>query len=124
MPDLNKIVLIDDEADIRNIASLVLSQVGGYTVEAAENGLDGLAKVRAMEPDLVLLDVMMPSLDGPATLAMIQKGFPELSVAFLTAQTDADSVAHLKSLGAVGVIEKPFDPMALSQTVQELWDSL
>jgi len=104
MAELRKIVLIDDEPDIRNIAQLVLTQVGGFEVSCADGGSAGVALVETMQPDLVLLDVMMPDMDGPATLKALLDKNAAVQVAFLTAQTDEATVVRLKSLGAIGVI--------------------
>jgi len=115
-----KVLIVDDEPDIRRIAKLGLSRVGGMEVVEATNGTEALARAREDHPDAVLLDVMMPVLDGPSTLARLREdpataGIP---VVFLTAKAIAAEVERLKSLGAAGVLTKPFDPMTLARELR------
>jgi CheY-like chemotaxis protein len=120
-----RVLLVDDEADIRRIAALSLSRVGGMEVEQAEGGSEGIRKAREDRPDVILLDMMMPGLDGLATFQAL-RGDPETSqipVIFLTAKAMSSEVERLKGLGARGVLIKPFDPMALPRLLRELLDS-
>jgi two-component system OmpR family response regulator len=115
-----KVLLIDDEPDIRRVARLGLTRVGGMEVIEASSGAEGLVKAREERPDAVLLDVMMPGLDGPSTLARLREdpataGMP---VVFLTAKAIAAEVDRLKALGAAGVLTKPFDPMTLARDLR------
>ena len=115
-----KVLIVDDEPDIRRIARLGLSKVGGMEVVEASNGAEGLVRAKADMPDVVLLDVMMPAVDGPTTLARLREdpataGIP---VVFLTAKAIAAEVDRLKSLGAAGVLTKPFDPMTLARDLR------
>ena len=115
-----KVLIVDDEPDIRRIARLGLTRVGGMEVVEATNGIEALAKAKDEKPDAVLLDVMMPGLDGPSTLARLREdpataGVP---VVFLTAKAIAAEVDRLKSLGAAGVLTKPFDPMTLARDLR------
>jgi two-component system OmpR family response regulator len=115
-----KVLIIDDEPDIRRIARLGLARVGGMEVVDAASGADGLVRARADKPDAILLDVMMPGLDGPSTLARLRED-PETAsvpVVFLTAKAIASEVERLKSLGAAGVLTKPFDPMTLARDLK------
>ena len=119
-----KVLLVDDEADIRRIAALSLSGVGGMEVVQAGGGSEGILKARDDRPDVILLDMMMPGLDGLATFRAL-RGDPETSgipVVFLTAKAMSSEVEHLKSLGASGILIKPFDPMALPRLLRELLD--
>ncbi len=121
---LKKILYVEDEPDIRDIATLVLENVGGFEVKAVENGKVALEMIESYSPDLVLLDAMMPEMDGPTTLKEIRKkeACRDIPIAFLTAKLmDSDIKAFLK-LGAIGVIAKPFDAMSLSEQVLELWE--
>lgn len=115
-----KVLIVDDEPDIRRIAKLGLARVGGMEVVEATGGAEALALAREHQPDAILLDVMMPGLDGPTTLARLREdaataGVP---VVFLTAKAIAAEVDRLRSLGAAGVLTKPFDPMTLAQELR------
>ncbi len=123
---LQKILCVEDDADIRTIAKLALEAVGGIAVELAASGEDALRLAGEVHPDLLLLDVMMPGMDGPATLRAL-RAMPEtaeLPAIFLTARTQAGEVAALRALGAVGVITKPFDPMTLADQIRDIWETL
>ena len=119
-----KVLLVDDEADIRRIASLSLSGVGGMEVAQADGGSEGIRKAREDRPDVILLDLMMPVLDGLATFRALRDDpeTSEIPVVFLTAKTVSSEMERLKSLGARGVLIKPFDPMALPRLLRELLD--
>jgi CheY-like chemotaxis protein len=115
-----KILIIDDEADIRRIAHLALGRVGAMDVTEAQSGLEGLRKAEDTHPDAILLDVMMPGLDGPSTLAALRSNpaTANIPVIFLTAKAMVSELARLRSLGAAGVLTKPFDPMTLAVQVR------
>jgi CheY-like chemotaxis protein len=120
-----KVLLVDDEADIRRIAALSLSGVGGMEVAQAGGGSEGIRMAREDRPDVILLDMMMPGLDGPATFQALRSD-PETSaipVVFLTAKAMSTEVGRLRDLGARGVLIKPFDPMALPRLLRELLDT-
>jgi CheY-like chemotaxis protein len=115
-----KVLVIDDEPDIRRIARLGLTKVGKMDVVEAANGTEGLARAKAERPDAILLDVMMPGLDGPSTLVRLRED-PETAgvpVVFLTAKAIAAEVDRLRALGAAGVLTKPFDPMTLARELR------
>jgi CheY-like chemotaxis protein len=117
-----RVLIVDDEDDIRRIAVLSLSAVGGMDVAEANGGSEGIRKAREVRPDVVLLDMMMPGMDGLATFQVL-RGDPETSgipVVFLTAKAMSSEVDRLKALGACGVLIKPFDPMALPRQLREL----
>ena len=109
------ILIIDDEDDIRRIAVLSLSRVGKMEVVDASGGQEGVKKAASERPDVILLDVMMPGLDGPATLSALRSNpaTAEIPVVFLTAKAMASEIERLMGLGARGVLTKPFDPMSL-----------
>ena len=115
-----KILIIDDEPDIRRIARFSLSKVGRMDVVEADGGAAGVALATTERPDVILLDVMMPAMDGPATLAAL-RAQPEtaaIPVVFLTAKVLASEVDRLRELGAAGVLAKPFNPMTLPDQVR------
>ena len=117
-----KILVIDDEDDIRRIARLSLGKVGRMEVVDAATGADGVRRAEEERPDAILLDVMMPDLDGPSTFEALRLS-PQASripVIFLTAKAMASEVDRLKGLGARGVLTKPFDPMTLPAQVRAI----
>jgi len=121
---LNKILHVEDEVDIQEVAKMALEVIGGLTVRTCSDGNEALAAAPDFNPDLFLLDVMMPGMDGPATLQALQKlpGFENTPAIFMTAKVMEAEVARFKELGALGVIAKPFDPMTLSDQIKSLWD--
>ena len=123
-PPLHRILLVDDEADIRTIARLALEAIGGFEVRECASGLAAPAAVAEHAPQLVLMDVMMPGRDGPETLKALRAtpGLPPVPVVFMTAKVQPQEVAAFLGLGAIDVIAKPFDPMTLAQTVRQIWD--
>lgn len=120
----SRILYVDDEADIREIAGMALELDPDFRVRTCASGRDGITAAHEWSPDIILLDVMMPELDGPSVLAMLREdpATSAIPVVFITARTQAHEVAHLRALGARGVIAKPFDPMALAGQVRELLD--
>lgn len=121
-----KILLIDDEDDIRRIAHLSLARLGGMEVLDAAGGLDGIETARRELPDAILLDVMMPGFDGGATLARLRSD-PEtaaIPVIFLTAKAMSSEVLRLRRMGAVGVLTKPFNPTTLASEVRSLLEGI
>jgi len=123
IPSLTQILLVEDEPDIQLVARLALENVGGFKVRVCSSGLEALAVAPELQPDLILLDVLMPDLDGPATLVELRK-IPTLRstpVIFLTAKVQAHEVQHYRAIGAVDVIAKPFDPMSLAENVRKIW---
>jgi CheY-like chemotaxis protein len=111
---------IDDEPDIREIVALSLGLYPELAVLSCASGEDGLAAATADRPDLILLDVMMPVMDGPTTLAHLRENprTAAIPVVFMTARALSREIEQFKSLGAAGVIAKPFDPMTLAASVR------
>lgn len=120
---LKRILYVEDEADIQAVARLALEMVGGFTLEVCSSGKEALEKAPGFAPQLLLLDVMMPGMDGPATLAALraQPGTAATPAIFMTAKVQPGEVAQYREQGAVDVIPKPFDPMTLSSTIEEIW---
>jgi len=121
---LKKILYVEDEADIQKIAKLALESVGGFEVLICGSGTEALEKAEDFGPDILLLDVMMPGMDGPDTLVELKKieSLKDTPSVFLTAKAMPAEVERYKELGALGVIPKPFDPMQLADKVKEIWD--
>ncbi|CAK0747779.1 Response regulator [Gammaproteobacteria bacterium] len=122
---LKRILYVEDELDIQAVAKLALEMVGGYEVKICGNGPDALNTVDSFAPDLILLDVMMPGMDGPTTLQRLRanSATATIPVIFLTAKVQPPEVVYYQSLGALNVIAKPFDPMQLSNEVLRIWSS-
>lgn len=120
---LNRITYVEDEPDIRAVAELALTVVGGFEIDVCINGADAIAKAPDFQPDLILLDVMMPGLDGPSTLGALRaiEQLEHTPVIFMTAKVQRHEVDSFLALGAIDVIPKPFDPMTLAQTITEIW---
>jgi two-component system, OmpR family, response regulator len=120
-----RVLYVDDEADIRMIVEFALEDEEGLEIRLCASGAEALAMVADYRPDIVLLDVMMPNMDGPTTLQHM-KTLPELAhtrFAFMTAKVQPQEVSHLKMLGAVTVIAKPFDPMTLAEKVRAIGET-
>jgi two-component system OmpR family response regulator len=114
------VLLVDDDADIRTIARIVLESVGGMSVRAAATTAEALVLIADRRPDVVLLDVMMPGVDGVSFCQMHAGLCREIPVIFLTARTEEDHVASYFEAGACGVISKPFDPFSLPGRVRAI----
>ena len=117
-----KALVIDDEEDVRYVAQLSLGRVGGMTVLEASSGEEGVARARTEHPDFVLLDMMMPGMDGAATFLALRADVDTaaIPVVFLTAKAMASEVQRLKDLGARGVVLKPFNPMTLADEIRTI----
>jgi CheY-like chemotaxis protein len=120
---LQRILYVEDEPDIQAVARIALETVGGFTVQICSCGEDALQAAVEFAPDLLLLDVMMPGMDGPTTLKEL-RNLPQLEntpAVFMTAKVQPQEVEQFKSYGALDVIAKPFDPMALSGQIAAVW---
>ena len=128
MPDtmLKRVLFVEDDPDIQTVARMALEAVGGFTVLGCGSGAEALAEVEAFAPDLILLDVMMPGMDGLETLQSLRllPGAAGVPVVFMTAKVQAQEVSRYREAGAVDVIAKPFDPMTLPATVRSIWRRL
>ena len=122
MNDVRTVLLVDDDADIRTIGAISLEQVGGLAVTMAGSGRDGIDMAREVQPDVILLDMMMPDLDGLATLELLREDplTASIPVIFMTAKVQQRDVGGYVDAGAIGVIAKPFDPLALAAEVKAI----
>ncbi|MFI5443899.1 response regulator [Polaromonas sp. UC242_47] len=120
---LTRILYVEDEPDIRTVAQMALEAVGGFTVIACASGREALAAASVADIDLLLLDVMMPGMDGPSTLQALRNlpATAQTPVIFMTAKVQAAEIAQYLALGALDVIHKPFDPMTLSEQITRIW---
>lgn len=123
---LERIMLVEDEEDIRAVAELALEAVGGFTLQTCASGHRALETIESFRPQLIVLDVMMPGMDGPSTLQAIRRNpaFAQTPAVFMTAKVQPDEVSGYLAQGAAAVIPKPFDPMALSDRIREIWEQL
>lgn len=124
MADLQRILHVEDDPSIQAVAKLALEAVGGFQVLSCASGQAALDQLVDFAPDFILLDVMMPDMDGPQTLAHIAQliDIQKVPVAFMTAKVQPAEIAHYRSLGARDVIIKPFDPMQLAAHVRTIWN--
>jgi two-component system, OmpR family, response regulator len=124
-PPLKKILYVEDEADIREVAQIGLEHVAGFTVRACASGAAALDELCNFIPDLILLDVMMPQMDGITLYGRIraEPRFARTPIVFITARVQPSDIARYKSLGAAGVIAKPFDPMTLGAELIPMWNA-
>ncbi|WP_394706393.1 response regulator [Breoghania sp.] len=116
-----RVLYVDDEDDIREVAALSLGLDPDLEVHVCASGIEALEMVEQVMPEIILLDVMMPGMDGPETLERLRQNeaVRHIPVVFITARTQAYEIERFLSLGAVGVIAKPFDPLTLAQQVRE-----
>ncbi|MDJ0806297.1 MAG: response regulator [Gammaproteobacteria bacterium] len=124
--DLQTVLMVEDEADIREVVKMSLEMVGGLRVETCSSGEAAIQRAQGLAPDLILLDVMMPGMDGPSTLQGLRglAGLERTPVVFMTAKVMQSEVEQYKALGAVEVIPKPFDPMTLADQLNGIWKRL
>jgi DNA-binding response OmpR family regulator len=124
-PDPQSVLYIEDDPDIREVAVLALELIGGLTVRAYGAGLEALSATDDFSPDVLLLDVMMPGMDGPSTLLELRRDsrFATAPVIFFTAKTAPAETRRLLDLGAIGVVAKPFDPTVLADDIRRIWRS-
>ena len=122
-PPLTRILVVEDEADIQAVARLALQALGGFVLEICSSGSEAIEKVPSFASELILLDVMMPGIDGPSTLKALRE-MPQTAatpVIFMTAKVQPNEITHYKAIGALDVIAKPFNPMTLSATINHIW---
>ncbi len=119
---IDKVLMVDDDDYIRRIAEISLRKVGKWSVSVATCGQEALAMAQADAPDVILMDVSMPDLDGPTTFAKLKEclSTSAIPVIFLTGRVLNDEVEEYRKLGVAGVINKPFDPMKLPGEIRRL----
>ena len=122
---LQRILLVDDDADIQTVVKMALEIVGGFTIEVCSCGSEAIQKIPLLKPDLVLLDVMLPGMDGPTILEAIKKvpDLADMPIIFLTAKVQTHDIEYYRQLGVIAVLEKPFNPMTLSSRILDIWNT-
>lgn len=120
---LVRVMYVEDEAILQKITQRALETFGNMQVSICDNGANAVALARETKPQLIMLDVMMPNVDGPTTLALLNaasdlKHIPKL---FLTAKAAPEEIQELRQLGAVAVLGKPFDPRSLHLELERIW---
>lgn len=123
-PELHRILLVDDDVDIQLIARASLTGLGGFEVEVCASGRQAIERAPGFRPQLILLDAILPELSGAETLRQLAAlpATRETPVVFITGKSRPEEVAELERLGAIAVITKPFNPLELAATVQNIWD--
>jgi two-component system, OmpR family, response regulator len=123
MPPLKKILCVEDEPLVQAVARAALEKRGGFIVLACASGAAAVEAAPGFAPDLLLLDVMMPGMDGPATLAALRRlpATAATPAVFMTTRTQAQALAVGAAPGVIGMIDKPFDPKTLAEAVAALW---
>jgi two-component system OmpR family response regulator len=124
MPDMNiqKVLLIDDDPNIRKLAKMSLERVGRWQVSVASSGQEALEIVETERPDLIVLDMMMPGLDGAMTLEKLKSrpSCASVPVILMTAKVQPPQMDEYREMGAAGLIIKPFDPLKLPEEILKL----
>lgn len=123
MTELQRIMHVEDDPSIQQVAKIALEAVGGFTVHTCSSGQQALDDYQAFAPQLILMDVMMPGMDGPTTLQQLQQKYDlsGIPTVFMTAKVQSNEVSSYKALGAADVVVKPFDPMTLSEQIRQIW---
>ena len=119
-----RVLHVEDEPDIREVVKISLALDPDIMVKSCESGVDALSEAADWRPDVILMDAVMPLMDGPEILASLRKDLRTagIPVVFMTARAQESEVAHFLALGAAGVIPKPFDPLKLAQSLRACLD--
>lgn len=120
---LKKILFVDDDEDIHFIVKLCLTEMPGIELRSAISGEEAIKIAMEFNPDLILLDVMMPKMDGIATFKVLKQlpGLAQTPVIFLTANAQSDTLEKYRGYGILDVIVKPFDPMSFQDLIKQIW---
>ncbi len=123
MSELKRILHVEDDSSIQAVVKVALEVIGGYQVQSCSSGQQALDEVEAFAPQFILLDVMMPGMGGPETLARLGErvDLTQIPVVFMTAKVQPSEIESLRKLGARDVLVKPFDPMRLASQIQTIW---
>lgn len=124
--EIQRVLMVDDDLSILMIAEISLSKVGKWVVKTVDSGSKALALLPEYKPDVILLDVMMPGMDGPSTFQKLREmeATAKTPVIFMTAKVQTTEVAGYCELGAAGVITKPFDPLTLPTEIRQILEEV
>lgn len=124
MPTLpfKRVLHVDDQPDIRGIVGLALEKIGGFTVKSCRSGEEAMAEAAAFAPELLLLDMNMPGMDGLTLLARLREAGIGVPAVFFTAKSNAGDLESFRAAGAIGTVSKPFDPLKLGRQLVEIWE--
>lgn len=125
MKSLQRIMCVDDNPDIQRVVKIALERLGGFSLKICSSGEEALREAEGFAPEIIILDVMMPGMDGIATLSSLRQNtrLADIPVIFLSAKVQPAEVSHYKSLGALDVISKPFNAATLADQVRAIWQS-
>lgn len=117
----NRILHVDDQPDIRGIVKLALGKLGGFNVLSCSSGEEALAAAPGFAPELLLIDMNMPGMDGMALLTRFREAGTGVPAIFFTARINPSDLARYRSAGAIGTLSKPFDPLKLGRQITQIW---
>ena len=126
MNELERIVFVEDDPDITELIDIALNTIGGMSAVGFSSGYMAIKEAAVHAPQILLLDVMMPGIDGPETLKRLrgQSVLKDVPAIFLTAKVHPNEIRHLRELGSDAVIAKPFDPMGLADKLRSIWQEV
>ena len=117
----NRILHVDDQADIRGIVKLALGKIGGFSVCSCASGDEALGAAKEFDPELLLIDMNMPGMDGMELLARLREAGVRVPAVFFTARINPADLERYREAGAIGAISKPFDPLKVGKQIVQLW---
>lgn len=117
----NRILHVDDQQDIRGIVALALGKIGGFTVRSCSSGEEALAAAPDFGPELLLIDMSMPGMDGMELLGRMRTAGIGAPAVFFTARINPSDVERYRTAGAIGTVSKPFDPLKLGKQITQIW---
>lgn len=118
----HRILHVDDQADIRGIVKLALGKIGGFSVASCSSGEEALASAPAFDPQLLLLDMTMPGMDGLTLLVRMREAGITAPAIFFTARMNSGDLDRYRAAGAIGTLPKPFDPLKLGRQITQIWN--
>ncbi len=116
-----RILHVDDQPDIRGIVKLALGKIGGFTVLSCSSGEEALAAAPGFAPELLLIDMSMPGMDGMALLMRFREAGTGVPAIFFTARIHPSDLERYRAAGAIGTLSKPFDPLKLGRQITQIW---